>query len=494
MNREFVINLVFLVAINLMVKPFFIFGIDLSVQNRVAADEYGRYFALLFVAYLFQVLCDFGLQNFNNRHISQHPKLLPKYFPNLFVIKLALSALYFTVTPLIAVLVMGYSWADMPLLGVLLLNQALAQMTLFLRSNMSGLGHYRLDSFLSSLDKLLMLITCGGLLWASSSGVSVMAFAWMQTLAWVITTTVVFVLLRRKATFSIWPSWFSGTWRTGWLQIRALLRKSLPYALVILLMSAYTRLDAILLERILPDGAAHAEVFAGAYRLLDAANMFGYLFSALLLPMFSRQLKDDATGAAVRPLLSLSVQLIWVCSVGLSVFVYFARYDLMTWMMHAEKHSTYRADVIGWLMLTFVPVCLMYIFGALLTARERLATLNRFFVVGIALELLLNLTLVPQWKAFGATLATLGTQTFIALAMIWLTMREFRFKPGTNTLIRMAAFVGWVVAANYIVISLLDWNFIVKTATIGAITVLGGVLLKLLRPSAIRNEKTASQI
>ena len=90
LKREFVLNLLLLVFINLLIKPAFIFGIDLGVQNR-AGEQYGMYFALLNLAYLFQILNDFGIQSFNNRHISQHPQLLPKYFPNLLAIKWVLS-------------------------------------------------------------------------------------------------------------------------------------------------------------------------------------------------------------------------------------------------------------------------------------------------------------------------------------------------------------------------------------------------------------------
>ena len=71
------------------------------------------------------------------------------------------------------------------LLLILLINQVLVQLIFFLRSNISGLGHYRVDSMLSSLDKLLMLITCGVLLWVTPFGISVSveSFALAQTLA-----------------------------------------------------------------------------------------------------------------------------------------------------------------------------------------------------------------------------------------------------------------------------------------------------------------------
>ena len=79
MQRDFLFNILLLVLINVLIKPFFIFGIDLNVQNQAAAGAYGLYFALLNWTFLFQILNDFGLQNFNSRLVSQHPQLVDKY-------------------------------------------------------------------------------------------------------------------------------------------------------------------------------------------------------------------------------------------------------------------------------------------------------------------------------------------------------------------------------------------------------------------------------
>jgi O-antigen/teichoic acid export membrane protein len=72
MNREFVLNVLFVLFINVLIKPIFIFGIDRTVQNTVGAETYGLYFALLNLTYLFQIINDFGIQNFNSRNLSQH--------------------------------------------------------------------------------------------------------------------------------------------------------------------------------------------------------------------------------------------------------------------------------------------------------------------------------------------------------------------------------------------------------------------------------------
>ncbi|MFN4257172.1 MAG: polysaccharide biosynthesis C-terminal domain-containing protein [Saprospiraceae bacterium] len=502
MKREFLLNILFLVFINLLIKPFFIFGIDLTVQNRAPEGDYGLYFTLLNFTYIFQIVNDFGIQNFNNRTLSQHPQLLPKYFPNLLFLKFWLSLGYFALT-MLAAGGAGYGRRELGLLGILLVNQILAQGILFLRSNLSGLGFFRVDSVLSSLDKLLMLGTCGLLLWANplpGSPFSVEWFALAQTLALAATALVAFFILRSRADFPIRPSW-AGNWRAGRATLGVLFRKSFPFALVILLMSAYSRLDAVMLERLLPDGKLHADVFAGGYRLLDAANMLGYLFATLLLPMFAQMLGGRRTAdggrpmskpstvyrppSAVRELISLSFKLIWAGSITLAATVWFARHDLVVLMMPARA-SVYRADVLGLLIWAFVPVSTTYIFSTLLTANESLMQMNRFFVVGLVLDVALNLSLVPHFQAIGSACAVLGTQTFIAGAMVWLSVRTFGLRPSRGGLWQVLGFAAWSLAADFWLFENtgLDWKW--KFALALAVGLAGLFLFKVFNIKQIR--------
>ncbi|MCC6462520.1 MAG: polysaccharide biosynthesis C-terminal domain-containing protein [Saprospiraceae bacterium] len=462
--------------INLLIKPFFIFGIDLTVQNRLPVGDYGLYFTLLNFTYLFQILNDFGIQNFNNRHVSQYPHLLPKYFPNLLAIKLFLSGIYVALSLVAAWALAGYGWRELPLLLILLGNQVLAQGILFFRSNISGLGHYRLDSLLSSLDKLLMLVTCSVLLWGlPGRALTAESFALAQTVALLGTAAVVLSVLRAKVSLPWRPNWLSN-WRAGRPALVALFRKSFPYALVILLMTAYTRLDAVLLERLLPDGKLHADVYAGAYRLLDATNMLGYLFATLLLPMFARMLRK---GEALSPLVSVSFKLIWAGSLALAAAVFFARADLVQLMM-PERASAYRWDTLGILIWTFVPVSATYIFSTLLTADERLMQMNRFFVAGILLDVALNLVLIPRYQAIGSAWATLGTQVFIALSVMVLCVRHFGFRPSVLGLARLLAYPALVLATNAWVYQQAGASWPVKMGGMLLVSLLLAIGLRLL--------------
>ena len=98
MQRKFVNNLIFILFLNLLVKPFWILGIDVAVQNRVGAAEYGLYAPIFGFAILLNIILDFGVTNYNNRNIAQHSHMLRRYFSGIFNVKLILAVVYLIAT------------------------------------------------------------------------------------------------------------------------------------------------------------------------------------------------------------------------------------------------------------------------------------------------------------------------------------------------------------------------------------------------------------
>lgn len=453
MKREFVLNLVFLLLINVLIKPLFIFGIDLGVQNRIGAD-YGLYFALLNVAYLGQIVNDCGLQSYNQRLISQDPHLLDKYMPRLLAFKLALGAAYAALTMLIAVAVAGYGGRALILLAILILNQILLQLSQFLRTGISGLGHYRLDSALSALDKFLMLPICGALIfWPPLSGrLSAETFSLGQTLALFLGLIVVYWFFRKKTGRAVRIA------RPNRRQVLLLWRQTAPYALAILLMTAYTRLDVVLLERL--TSVAQAEVYAGAFRLLDASNMLGFLFASLLLPMFSRMI---GRGESPGPLLGLSARMIFTASYTLALAVFFFRQEWIGLMM-PMRADAYRAEVLGVLFWAFLPMSLIHVFSALLTARGFLWRMSKLFIVALLLDVTLNLILTPRMEAMGAAITTLSVQGFVAAGLMAMCLKEGASARAWEWAARLGAFAipvawaAWFAAQSFHALSWY-WGF-----------------------------------
>ena len=76
-----------MVFVNLLIKPFWVFGIDRTVQNKVGESEYGLYFAIFNFTYLFQILLDFGLQNYNNRQVASERTKINELLPTILAFK-----------------------------------------------------------------------------------------------------------------------------------------------------------------------------------------------------------------------------------------------------------------------------------------------------------------------------------------------------------------------------------------------------------------------
>ena len=185
MLQKTIPNILFLISVNLMVKPFWIFGVDRVVQNKLGETEFGLYFALFNFSMFFQIINDFGIQNYNSRQIAREPGKLNAQLSSLISGKFLLSLLYVVVS-LIAFYLLGYDWETLgPVFILLLVNQVLISLIFYLRSNLAGLHKFKLDAFFSVLDKLLMIVFVGSILYFNVLNIplTINNFILAQTLA-----------------------------------------------------------------------------------------------------------------------------------------------------------------------------------------------------------------------------------------------------------------------------------------------------------------------
>jgi len=466
MKKLFLSNLVLVITLNVLIKPFYIFVIDRGVQNTVGASEYGLYFALMNFVYLFQIINDVGLQNYNHSVLSKYHNLIPKYLPKILAAKLAL-ALVFTIAVCFIALIIGFGSYIWPLLMFIIINQILVSMVMYLRTTLSALGHYKLDSILSVADKLLMIIGIGYLLWFSDKPIEIRDFIVGQTIALGSTLILTLYLLWHFHEISFLPHQFDSLFSV------ALFRKSLPYAFVLLLMTLYTRMDGVMLERLLPDGKEQAGIYAAAYRILDAFGNVGLLFAGLLLPMFAKLIRkaaklDDLVITARNALLAFTLTTICISVVY---------YDPIISLLYKDA-TRYWAEVYQILFVSYLGISLAYIYGTLLTANESIRSMNKIFMAGVILNFVLNIVFIALWKAKGAAIATLITQLLTAGLLILLAHRDLALKRDLNGWFKLGIFTLVVLV---LVIWSKSWPFfwIISVVTTGLIAFILASLLKL---------------
>lgn len=406
MKVRFIANLAFLLFANLLVKPFYIFGIEVQVQNIVGTEAYGQYLSLLNLSIIFSTILDFGVNNYHNQHISQYPKQLNSRFLPTLSLKLGLSWLYAFLV-FVAALILSYNSYQLKMLSVILLNQIMLSIVIYNRSTLSALQYFRLDGLASILDKLLMIFIIGGALYFEVNNFGIINFVAGQALAYALALglTSIFVLYKNK--YLEKP-----TFQFKWAQYKKILKESMPFALLAVLMSLYTRTDGIMLERMLNDEGYQAGVYAAGFRILDGVNQFALLIGYWLLSMFSKLFKEKKRQEIFLLSTSLSA-IILVGSVVLASFCWYYKIPIMQYL-YTEATLEYSL-VFGWLMWALPSMALLYVVGTLLTAAGKLRLLNTIALCGVVLNLLLNFMLIPKMGAWGAAVATVATQTLVII-------------------------------------------------------------------------------
>ncbi len=435
MQKKFVTNLAFLLFLNLLIKPFWILGIDRSVQNAVGAEEYGLYYALFNFSFLFNILLDLGISNFNNKNIAQNQALLNKNLSGIIFLRIILAAVYVSVSLFIGLMI-GYEWNHLSLLLLLLFNQVLISFILYIRSNYSGLHLFKQDSLISVLDRFLMIGFTGYLLWfrKSTEPFKVEWFIWSQTASYILTAGIAFFFLARKAQLQ------KLNWNLPFMKM--IMKQSYPFALLTLIMTIYFRIDGVMIERLLPDGKEKAGIYAQAFRLLDAASMIAYLFGALLYPIFSRMIKMKEQ---IHDLLRLSYSLLVIPAFIIGLICFLFRTEIMHLLYH--EHVDLSAPAFGLMMFTFGAVSTSYIYGTLLTANGSLAILNKIAAGSLFLNVLLNFILIPKLEVMGAAIAGLVTQYISALLQAWFAYRIFKMNPDRRYVLSIIAVLALTCSA-----------------------------------------------
>ena len=436
-QKKFISNLVLMVLLNLLVKPISIFWIDASVQDRVGDEAYGLYFSLLNLTFLFNILLDLGINNFTTKNIAQYPHIVTRYMGKLLSFRLLLFGIYSLVVFSIG-LGLGYNGNQLYLLSFFVLNQFLTTLISYFRSHFSGLLYFKTEGLISVLDRVLLILFCGSLLVITplTENFKIEWFIWLQTLCYGITAIVAFILLIKYIGVPK-LSWH-------WTFSKAIVKKSLPYALLILLMMIYTRSDSVILERLHQNGKYEAGIYAKGYRLLDAFWIFGMIFSSLLFPLFSKLLGHKQS---ILPLLKTAGNLLIGGSFLIICFCYFNSEFIVNLIY--EKNSLAAIPSFKWLMLSFIGMCFSLIFGTLLTADGDLRILNIFSFIAILINFGLNFLLIPKYGAEGAAFTTFSTQCFIASIQFIYCAKMFKFKFSFRAIGQYVFFVVSIIAVFY---------------------------------------------
>jgi O-antigen/teichoic acid export membrane protein len=413
-KQNFLGNIFLMLVANMLIKPIWILGIDRNIQLAVGDTHYGQYMALLNLSMVFSIVLDFGLTNYNNREVAKDYSKAATFFGNIIIVKFILLFIYSIALSIVAY-AMGYTLQALQLLWLIVIMQFANSILQFLRSNISAHQHFKADTFISILDKTLMIIIFG-ILFLNKNGhafITIKNFVLIQILCYGVSIICAYML--NKKYFSNYLFQFNKN------EMQAVFKQSLPLALLVLLMTLYTRSDMFILERLAIDGAEASGKYQKCYRLLDAFNMIGFLFAGMLLPMFAKLISQQKPIGA---LLKMSTQILLPASFAIAFFSGFYCFDMM--QLFYKSSSINLAIAFAITMANFPALCIMNIYSTALSAGVFLKQLIIVASIAAVLSIGFNCYAAKDWGFVAAPIIALGVQSFVAASYIYLTIKKFK--------------------------------------------------------------------
>ena len=137
------------------------------------------------------------------------------------------------------------------------------------------------------------------------------------------------------------------------------------------------------------------------------------------------------------------------------------------------------------LILSHIPIGLMYIFSSYLTAVFELRKQNILFIISVVVSISLNLYMIPKWGTVGAAITALVVQSFTTIGLIFLGQSHLKEKADIKRLINIFIYFGilgiggWLLASSSI-----PW--LVEMGMFLFVAVFAGFLFKLLQWNSFR--------
>ncbi|PCJ67636.1 MAG: hypothetical protein COA58_00435 [Bacteroidetes bacterium] len=415
MLKKYLSDIAFIQVLNLMVKPIWILVIDAAVQEALPKGEYGNYFGLFTFSLLFFIILDFGLNSFNTTKVSRNSDNISALTGDIIGFKIILAIVYLIAVFAVGTL-SGYSSVEFELLLLLCVIQIITSFNQFFRSIVSSLQKFKWDGVFMVLDRVLLIGFCSILLWGGIEGLelSLNKFVYAQIigLGFVLVSLLIF-LFRYLKNISI---------SFSLKQVKPILIKSWPFAILISLMGLYNYIDGVMLERMVGD--EEAGIYVMGYRFYFALLMFAQVFSGVLLPFFSKNIKDIE---AVKKIANYTFKFLFLVGVtaALVTLIYGADILHFRFPTKANDHAILSFKII---MFGFIGSSLILVYGTLLTAAVELKYLNIAALTTLIVNWVLNYVLIPKYGAVGASIATVTSQILFGSICYLIGQFKFQFK------------------------------------------------------------------
>jgi O-antigen/teichoic acid export membrane protein len=372
------------------------------VAGRVlGADEFGKFAFALLLGGIFETTMDFGLHQVTIRAIARDRTRAPALLQHTLAIKLVWA--FGTLAALALTAAMLRPEPDVRMACYLIGGSLVFRSyMLTIRGVLQGLEHFGWDSLVVVADRGLLL-AFGIVALVGGGGLRGLAIAFVVARGAALAVAVLITQTRLGGVGFRYD-------RKVWRELHA---TALPLGFFLVVLNLYSYVDGVMLGVLRTD--AETGLYAAAYKVYEGFTYAPMAISAVLTPRLSALFASDRTRHRAMSLRGL------LASAGLAIVVGGAGYVLATPLLVLLFGADYAVATPAFRILCLgLPIVFaIWILHAMAISVDRERLLARTALVGLAVNVGLNLFVIPRYGGSGAALATVVGELVSAAMLVW---------------------------------------------------------------------------
>ena len=405
-----------------MIGRFFMVPLRLSINATLARhlhrEGYGEYSLIVVLLLFLNLLVDLGVNDIAVREISKRWKRFEAFLPNLLLLKTALTLLA-SGTGLLAVRLLAYSPE---------VRSAMWTATLVLFLN--ALGSLGIIAYRSRLD-MKYAVYCDLVAEALYLGLILVFIRQDASLQAVIRFMVLARFVHAVMMISILLRKYRP--RLGRLDVGIvvrLLRQSYVLWFSQLMAVTYSYVDVIMLSKF--SGEEAVGLYNASYALIVNALFFPIALMNSVFPVLCRDYPDNP--AEFRRTVQRALDILWAVAVPMAVFGTLFAGDIVRFLYgEAFAPSAGALRILIWACaVMFLSVVMPFTFIA---ARQQNKIII-FGLIGVCLNVGMNLYLIPRYGFIGASIATAATEVIVLAVTVVVLFFLLRFVPSPRVFVK----------------------------------------------------------
>ncbi len=369
---------------------------------------YGKYNLVLSFVPAFQVLSDWGVTTTALREIAKDRSRLGVLLGNLFWLRLALTVPALLVCWSVALLLNypGEVRFAIFIFSALILLNPLEVFGLVFQVDLRG--EYTI------IPALLTTVLNFGLI----SAVVIFDLG----LTWIFGAIILTNLLRMAIVLALSRRFARPAFKLDFALWRKLMQLALPLGLSLMVSTLYQQTDLLLLSRL--DSPAALGIYSAGLRLTNFVAFIPLAVAASLFPLFSNYYATDR--ARLRNFYQKAFDYMVMLALPLAVFTVLLADKIVAFLLKPEFGPTALVIAVNiWATALLFPGIIA---GNLLIASDRQKTNLRLLLVVLALDIALDLLLIPIFSYLGAAIANTTSVFFMVIATLFIAGRLIQLR------------------------------------------------------------------